>query len=258
MDENQEEDLSIAEVIEAPQVGLTHVAAHICLDILDFARHRRQLYVGEWLPEPVPDGTTTEAPTPGRASVTLGKSGRTALMVVLESLTPAARAAFVLRDMFALSFGEIAAVVGRSPQMCRNVASSACRYVRDRRRQETASDVHTRVVTAFWAACDTRDLAALVSLLDPEATTLSDGGGKVRAALKPIHGADRTARFMLAALLQYPKLEATLQSVNGKTGLVLRHETTVSGVVSFHVQAEKITDVWLVLNPDKLRSWNHC
>ncbi|MGW1734344.1 sigma factor-like helix-turn-helix DNA-binding protein [Streptomyces sp. NPDC001999] len=258
MDENQEEDLSIAEVIEAPQVGLTHVAAHICLDILDSARHRRQLYVGEWLPEPVPDGTTTEAPTPGRASVTLGKSGRTALMVVLESLTPAARAAFVLRDMFALSFGEIAAVVGRSPQMCRNVASSACRYVRDRRRQETASDVHTRVVTAFWAACDTRDLAALVSLLDPEATTLSDGGGKVRAALKPIHGADRTARFMLAALLQYPKLEATLQSVNGKTGLVLRHETTVSGVVSLHVQGEKITDVWLVLNPDKLRSWNHC
>ncbi|MET4647014.1 MULTISPECIES: RNA polymerase subunit sigma-24 [Streptomyces] len=255
MDENQEEDLSIAEVIEVPQVGLIHVAAHICLDILDSARHRRKLYVGEWLPEPVPDGTTTVAPTPGRASVTLGRS--TALMVVRESLTPAARAAFVLRDMFALSFGEVAAVVGRSPQMCRNVASSACRYVRDRRRQETASDVHTRIVTAFWAACDTRDLAALVSLLDPEATTLSDGGGKVRAALNPIHGADRTARFMLAALLQYPKLEATLQSVNGKTGLVLRHETTVSGVVSFHVQGEKITDVWLVLNPDKLRSWNH-
>ena len=258
MDENHDEDLSIAEVSEIPQVGRTHVAARICLDILDSARHRRKLYVGEWLPEPVPDGTTTVSSTPVRAldRITLDESGKTALTVVPAS--PAARVAFVLRDMVALSFGGIAAIVGRTPQMCGRLAFAACRQLRDRHRRESASDVHTRIVTAFWAACDTRDLAALVSLLDPEATTLSDGGGKVRAALKPIHGADRTARFMLAALLQYPKLEATLQSVNGKTGLVLRHETTVSGVVSFHVQAEKITDVWLVLNPDKLRSWNHC
>ncbi|MFI5633423.1 RNA polymerase subunit sigma-24 [Streptomyces sp. NPDC051664] len=260
MDENQEEDLSIAEVIEEPQVGPTHVAAHICLGILCSARHRRKLYVGEWLPEPVPDGTTTVASTPVGAldRITLDEPGNTALTVVLESLTPAARVAFVLRDMFALSFGGIAAIVGRTPQRCRKLASCARRHERDRRRRETASDVHTRIVTAFWAACDTGDLATLVSLLDPDATTLSDGGGKVRAALKPIHGADRTARFMLGALLQYPKLRATLQSVNGKPGLVLRHDSTVSGVVSFHVQDEKITDVWLVLNPDKLRSWNRC
>lgn len=258
MDENHEEDLSIAEVGEVPQVGLTHVAAHVCLDILGSARHRRKLYVGEWLPEPVPDGTTTVSSTPVRAPdrITLDESGKTALTVVPASLTPAARVAFVLRDMVALSFGGIAAIVGRTPQMCGRLVFAACRRVRDRHRRETASDAHTRIVTAFWAACDTGDLAALVSLLHPDATTLSDGGGKVRAALKPIHGADRTARFVLAALLQYPKLRATLQSVNGKAGLVLRHDTTVSGVVSFHVRDEKITDVWLVLNPDKLRSWN--
>ncbi|WP_051879090.1 nuclear transport factor 2 family protein [Streptomyces sp. NRRL B-24720] len=258
MDENHEEDLSIAEASEVPQVGRTHVAAPICLDILDSARHRRKLYVGEWLPEPVPDGTTTVSSTPVRAldRITLDESAKTALTVVPASLTPAARVAFVLRDMVALSFGGIAAIVGRTPQMCGRLAFAACRQLRDRHRRESASDVHTRIVTAFWAACDTGDLPALVSLLDPDATTLSDGGGKARAALKPIHGADRTARFMLAALLQYPKLRATLQSVNGKAGLVLRHDTTVSGVVSFHVQDEKITDVWLVLNPDKLRSWN--
>ncbi|MFF0288762.1 nuclear transport factor 2 family protein [Streptomyces sp. NPDC005262] len=259
MDENQEEDLSVAEVIEV-QAGLTHVTAHICLEILDSVRHRRKLYMGEWLPEQVPDGRTTVVSAPVRAPdrITFDESRNTAPMVVLESLTPAARVAFVLRDMVALSFGGIAAIVCRIPQMCRKLASCACRHVRERcrRGRETASEVHTRVVTAFWAACDTGDLAALVSLLDPDATTLSDGGGKVRAALKPIHGADRTARFMLAALLHHPKLRATLQSVNGKTGLVLRHGTTVSGVVSFHVQDEKITDVWLVLNPDKLRSWN--
>ncbi|MFE4958023.1 RNA polymerase subunit sigma-24 [Streptomyces sp. NPDC056653] len=258
MDENQEEDLSRAEVLEAPQMGLTRVAAHMCLDIFDSARHRRKLYVGEWLPEPVPDRTTTVVSTPVRAldRITLGESVNTALTVVPESLTPAARVAFVLRNMFALSFGEIAAIVGRTPQMCRKLASSAWRHVRHRRRREIASDVHTRIVTAFRAACDTGDLTTLVSLLDPDATTLSDGGGKVRAALNPIHGAERTARFMLGVLVQHPELEATLQSVNGKTGLVLRHDTAVSGVVSFHVQNEKITDIWVVLNPDKLRSWN--
>lgn len=258
MDENHEEDLSIAEVIEVRQVGLTRVAAHICLDILAFVRHRRKLYVGEWLPESVPDGTTTVSSTPVRAPsrLTLDESGKPALALVPASLTPAARIVFVLRDRVALSFGGIAAIVGRAPQMGGKLASAVCRRVRDRRRRETASDVHTRIVTAFWAACDTGNLATLVSLLDPDATALSDGGGKVRAALKPIHGADRTARFMLAALFQYPKLRATLQSVNGKTALVLRHDTTVSGVVSFHVQDEKITHVWLVLNPDKLRSWN--
>ncbi|MET7312872.1 sigma factor-like helix-turn-helix DNA-binding protein [Streptomyces sp. NPDC005571] len=258
MDENQEENLARAEVIEVPQVGLTRVAARICLDIFDSARHRRKLNVGERLPEPVPERMTTVASTPVRAldRITLGESVKTALTVVLESLTPAARAAFVLRDMFALSFGEIAATVGRNPQMCRQLASAAWWRVRHRGRRETASDVHTRIVTAFRAACDTGDVTSLVSLLAPDATTLSDGGGKVRAALNPIRGAERTARFMLGVLLQHPALEATLQSVNGKTGLVLRHHTAVSGVVSFHVQDEKITDVWLVLNPDKLRSWN--
>ncbi|WP_326601498.1 RNA polymerase subunit sigma-24 [Streptomyces sp. NBC_01799] len=258
MDEDQEQDLARAEVIVVPQVGLTRLAAHMCLDIFDSARHRRKLNVGERLPEPVPDRTTTVAATPVRAPdrITLGESVNTALTVVLESLTPAARVAFVLRDMVALSSREIAAIVGRTPQMCRQRASVAWRHVRDRGRRETASEVHTRIVTAFRAACDTGDLTALVSLLDPEATALSDGGGKVRAALNPIHGAERTARFMLRVLLQHPALEATLQSVNGKTGLVLRHDTAVSGVVSFHVQDEKITDVWLVLNPDKLRGWN--
>ncbi|WP_406405204.1 RNA polymerase subunit sigma-24 [Streptomyces sp. NBC_01643] len=258
MDEDQEEDLARAEVIVVPQVGLTRIAAHMSLDFFGSARHRRRLNVGERLPEPVPDRTTTVAATPVRAlgRITLGESVNTALTVVLESPTPVARLAFVLRDMFVLSSGEIAGIVGRTSRICRQRASVAWRHVRDRGRRETASDVHTRIVTAFRGACDTGDLTALVSLLDPEATALSDGGGKVRAALNPIHGAERTARFMLGVLLQHPAPEATLQSVNGKTGLVLRHDTAVSGVVSFHVQDEKITDVWLVLNPDKLRGWN--
>ncbi|MEO3858266.1 hypothetical protein [Acrocarpospora sp. B8E8] len=144
--------------------------------------------------------------------------------------------------MFALPFREI----------YRNLASLA----RRRPRQATPQE-HHRIVTAFWSACETGDVNALMSLLDPDATTLSDGGGKVRTALYPIRGADRTAHFMLGALSHQPALQATLQSVNGKTGLVLRHDALVSAVVSFQVRSEKITNVWVVLNPDKLRSWNH-
>ncbi|WP_327365336.1 RNA polymerase subunit sigma-24 [Streptomyces sp. NBC_01217] len=220
--------------IDVPQAWLTPVA-----------------YVGDRLPEPASSPATTLASTPVGAGdrFTLDESVKTVLMFE--------RAVFALHDMLALPFGGSAViVVGRTRQMCRKLASFARRRVCDRCRRESASDAHTRIVTAFWAACDLGDLAALVSLLDPDATMLSDGGGKVRAALHPVHGADRTARFMLAALSRHPRLKATLQSVNGKTGLILRHGTTVSGVVSFHVKKEKITDVWLVLNPDKLRSWN--
>ncbi|GAA1016283.1 hypothetical protein Aple_020730 [Acrocarpospora pleiomorpha] len=147
--------------------------------------------------------------------------------------------------MFASPFGE----------MYRNLAAFARRRIR-RPRQATPQE-HHRVVTAFWSACETGDVNALISLLDPYAITLSDGGGKVRTALHPIRGADRTAHFMLGALSHQPALEATLRSVNGKTGLVLRHASVVSAVVSFQVRNEKITHVWVVLNPDKLRSWHH-
>ncbi|WP_392668777.1 hypothetical protein [Streptomyces sp. LN785] len=172
------------------------------------------------------------------------------------SPAPAARGASALRDMVGRWTEEIAAIVGRTPARRRKPGSSTRRGIRLRRPRETASDVHARVVTAFAAACGTGDLNTLVSLLDPDATVLSDGGGRVCAAPNPIHGADRISCFVLGALSQRPGLDATPQSVNGRTGLVLRRDGIVSGVVSFDVRGEKITDVWLVLNPDKLRSWN--
>jgi RNA polymerase sigma-70 factor, ECF subfamily len=244
--------------IQVPAAWLTRVAGRICLDILGSARHRREQYVGEWLPEPVPDSAVpaTSVAVDPADRITLDESVNMALMVMLESLTPAERVAFVLHDVFALSFDEIAGIVGRTPQACRKLASSARRDLRERRERENDSNEHDRIVRAFWAACRTGDLNALTALLDPEATTRSDGGGRIRAALNPVRGADRSARFVLGVMSKQSGVEARLQSVNGRTGLVFRRDGIVFAVVSLNVQGGRICDIWLVVNPDKLRHWN--
>ncbi|MER6978514.1 hypothetical protein [Streptomyces carpinensis] len=173
-----------------------------------------------------------------------------------EPLPPAGGTAFALGDLLALPLKEVIAIAGRTPRAGRKLASWVRRHIGERRRRETVSGVRTRVVAAFRTACHTGDLATVLSLLDRDVTLIGDGGGKGHAPLNPIHGADRTARFLLGGLWQQPGVETTLHSVNGGTGLVLRHDDRVCGVVSFTVRHEKITAVWLVLNPDKLRSWN--
>jgi RNA polymerase sigma-70 factor (ECF subfamily) len=188
------------ERIEIPAAWLTRVAARICLDVLGSARHRREQYVGEWLPEPTPEtrvgaGTVTADPL---ERVTLDDSVTMALLVVLESLTPAERVAFVLHDVFALPFEEIAEIVGRTPQACRKLASSARRHVRDGRAREVSPAVHTRTVRAFWDACQTGDVTALLAVLDPDVVARSDGAipaGRARQVhrCRPEHGTRRGA-----------------------------------------------------------------
>ena len=245
--------------IRVPQAWLTRVASRICLDILGSARARRESYVGEWLPEPVPEralASSSFTPDP-LDRVSLDSDVSMALLVVLDSLTPAERVAFVLHDVFALSFDEIAEIVGRTPQACRKLASSARAHVRDRRARESSPDAHTRVVQEFWAACQTGDLDLLITMLDPDVVTRSDGGGKIRAALRPVLGPDRTARFVLGIIDKnvQNQLEPRVETVNGLTGVVFRRDGVVAVVVSVNVQDDKITDVWLTLNPDKLAYW---
>lgn len=243
--------------IDVPQAWLTRVASRICLDMLGSARARHEYYVGEWLPEPVP-GSPLNAGSHAAdplERVTLDDSVTMALLVVLETLTPAERVAFVLHDVFALPFDEIAAIVGRTPQACRKLASSARRHVRDRRERESPTDQHAQVVSAFFAACATGDLDGIVALLDPDVVSRSDGGGKVRAALNPIVGADRVTRFLLGLLEKQSHLAPALEVLNGRLGVVFRLDGVVSCAVSLNVRAERITDVWIVLNPDKLAAF---
>lgn len=249
------------DAIERPRAWLTTVASRICLNLLDSARARRERYVGEWLPEPLPSMTTDAASATAPAvdpidRITLDDSVSMALLVVLESLTPAERVAFVLHEVFAVPFAEIAEIVGRSPEATRQLASSARRHIRDLRARPTDASEHARLVAAFRRACENGDLDALVAILDPGVTSVSDGGGTVRAALRPVVGADNVARLLLGILRKTPGLTADEEDVNGEPGLVVRAGDQVVGTVSLGTGDGRIRNVWMMLNPDKLEAWN--
>ena len=193
--------------------------------------------------------------------ITLDDSVSMALLVVLESLTPAERVAFVLHEVFGVPFAEIGEIVGRSPEATRQLASSARRHIRDLRSRPTDAAEHARLVTAFRRACEVGDLDALVRILDPEVPSTSDGGGKVRAALRPMVGAENVARFLLGVLRKAPELSVEERDVNGERGLVVSAGDQVVGTVSLGTVTSgdgdgRIHDVWIVMNPDKLAAWN--
>lgn len=245
--------------IENPGAWLTRVTGRICLDVLGSARARRERYVGPWLPEPVPSLAPIGA---GRAAadpldrVTLDDSVSLALQIVLAEMTPAERVAFVLHDVFAMSFAEIAETVGRSVDATRQLAASARRKVRAARDARADREQHDAVVAAFARACAGGDLAELVSLLDPAVVLTADGGGRVSAARRPVEGADNVARFVLGILRkqQDAQLEA-VQTADG-LGFLLRQAGVVIALAVLGVGAGgAVTDVWLVRNPDKLTRW---
>lgn len=245
------------ERIENPAAWLTRVASRICLDMLGSARARRERYVGEWLPEPLPGESAIAAavPTDPLERITLDESVSVALMVVLESLTPAERVAFVLHDVFAMPFAEIAETVGRTPEATRQLASQARRRIRERRAGAASRQQHDAVARAFAEATMTGQLSALIALLDPDVVLVSDGGGKVSAARRPVVGADRVARFLLGL----PHLEPTAITEPTLTPEGLAFLVTIDGradsVISVDVAGERITDVYIVRNPDKLTLW---
>ncbi|ROO84777.1 RNA polymerase sigma-70 factor (ECF subfamily) [Actinocorallia herbida] len=254
------------EAIERPAAWLTRVASRICLDVLASARRRRERYTGEWLPEPLPGaGTWTSAAPSGAADpaerITLDESVAMGMLVVLDAVTPAERVSFILHDVFGVPFAEIAEAVGRSPASCRQLAASARRRLARERPALTPAEDGARVIAAFKAACLTGDLDSLTALLDPAVTARSDGGGKVSAARRPVIGADRVARFLLGILRKVhaiaPTATLTETTVNGRPGAAITVDGTVHGVVSAEITSGHITQLWIILNPDKLTPWNN-
>src|SRR5689334_18302451 len=185
------------EAIDSPGAWLTTVASRICLDLLGSARARRERYVGEWIPEPLPDHAERPgAPADPADRVTLDESVSMAFLVVLDSMTPAQRVAFILHDVFGYAFAEVAQIVGRTPAACRQLASSARHRVRAAQAPAAPAARQARLVREFKAAWEARDISALIGLLDPDATVVADGGGLVSAALHPIEGAGQIARYL--------------------------------------------------------------
>lgn len=243
--------------IDNPQGWLTRVASRVCLDMLKSARSRREQYVGPWLPEPVPAdllSVSTAAVDPADR-VTLDDTVSTALLVVLDAMTPAERVAFVLHDVFAVPFGEIADVVGRSPAAVRQLATSARRRVATHRQEVAPTREHEAVVRAFGAAANGGDLDALTALLDPSVVLRSDGGGVVRAAINPVLGPSKVARFVLGVLAKRPTWRMVVRPTADGLGFVWLDGEDVVGVVNLRVAGGLVTDVWMVVNPDKLAAW---
>ncbi|MFI9358809.1 RNA polymerase sigma factor SigJ [Streptomyces lydicus] len=251
------------EEILSPGAWLTTVTSRICLDLLGSARARRERYVGAWLPEPLPDRTEwdhaggTADPTGSSDpadQIVLDESVAMAFLVVLESMTPAERVAFVLHDVFRYPFAEIADTLGRTPAACKQLASSARRRVSGARTPVTATG-RADVVRHVKEAWETQDIAALVGLLDPAAVMTADGGGMVGTVLHPVEGGARIARYLLALADRAPGLELLERSVNGAPGLVAQRAGVVMTVAVFDVSDGRVTRIWAVRNPEKLRPW---
>jgi RNA polymerase sigma factor (sigma-70 family) len=247
--------------IESPGAWLTKVASRICIDLLGSARARREHYVGEWLPEPLPDGTEWITGRAGGSTVdpadrvTLDESINMAFLVVLDSMTPAERVAFVLHDVFRYSFAEVAEIVGRTPAACRQLASSARRRIRASRAPVTPAAERASIVRDFKRAWDARDINALIGLLDPDATATADGGGLVSAVLHPVEGGEQIARACVDLAGRAPGLTILEHTVNGEPGLVAQQDGITVTVLAFAVAGGRITHMWAVRNPDKLRRW---
>jgi RNA polymerase sigma factor (sigma-70 family) len=247
--------------IDSPGGWLTTVASRICLDLLGSARARRERYVGEWIPEPLPErtewinGRSASTTVDPADRVTLDESINMAFLVVLESMTPAERVAFILHDVFRYSFGEVAEIVGRTPAACRQLASSARRRIRTSQAPATPTAQQAGIVRGFKQAWEAKDIDALIGLLDPDATAFADGGGIVSAELRPIEGSEQIARAVVAVAGMAPDLAILERTVNGQPGLVIQQDGVTVTVMAFDVAGDRIKHIWAVRNPEKLRPW---
>ncbi|MFF4876395.1 RNA polymerase sigma factor SigJ [Micromonospora sp. NPDC000668] len=249
------------EAVETPGAWLTTVASRICLNLLGSARARRETYVGEWIPEPLPERTEWNS---GRSDgsavdpadrVTLDESVNMAFLVVLESMTPAERVAFILHDVFRYSFAEVGEIVGRTPAACRQLASSARRRVRATQAPATPTARQTGIVRDFKRAWEAKDIHALIDLLDPHATATGDGGGLANAAPCPIEGGEQIARYLVGLAGRATNVTILERTVNGQPGLVALQDGVTVAVYAFDFVGDRITRLWAVLNPEKLRPW---
>ncbi|MEP6799398.1 MAG: RNA polymerase sigma factor SigJ [Lapillicoccus sp.] len=242
-----------AEVRDVRAYLLT-ITTRQALNRLRRQRSRREDYVGPWLPEPI-------ATTPDPADeVELADSISMAMLVVLESLSPLERVAFVLHDVFGLSFSEVAVALDRTEPAVRQLASRARGHVHARRPETVGRRQHDDVVRGCLAALAQGDIEGFVSLLAPDVVLISDGGGLRRAALKPIHGVDKVVRWCVGVMSR-PDTEAPLtvglDHLNGETAIVLYAGGPPDTVVFLTIEPRGVTAVHIVRNPEKLSRLTH-
>jgi RNA polymerase sigma-70 factor (ECF subfamily) len=251
--------------VSNPRAFLMTTTTRICLDMLKSARARREEYVGPWLPEPVVD-TAALAPD---SRTELAEDLSIALLLTLDRLSPLERAAFLLHDVFDFSFNEVAAALERSEAACRQLAARARAHVRAVRprgatvppaRSGEIDAKHAQLLSAFMAATQAGDLNALTQLLASDVRIVTDGGGKVRAALEVIDvGAERAARFLVDASRPHPgqwwrqDFTVRLATINGLPGVIVDGPEGPVQTAAFEIEGDVIRALYVVRNPDKLR-----
>lgn len=235
--------------IRSPRAYLATVTARLSLDALKSAQRKREVYVGPWLPEPLV-GPPEEQPVEMVESLSL------AFLHLLESLSPPERIAFLLHEIFEMPYPELAAVLETSEANCRQIVTRAKKHIQQKKRRFSVDrEQHRNVLEKFLYACTSGDPSQLTSLLHQDVVLYSDGGGKVRAALNPIFGAERVMRFF-AGIVKKNELQghsARLAKVNGEPGAVLYKGGKLASVVSLELdESGQIINIFLVANPEKL------
>jgi RNA polymerase sigma-70 factor (ECF subfamily) len=242
------------EAIHSLEAYLTTILTHLCLDHLQSARRKREVYVGPWLPEPIltegfPDQAHPERRVETQESISL------AFLVLLEQLQPFERAVFLLREVFAYEFAEIAPMLEKSEAACRRSFSRAKHHlIEGRPRFAPAPDQHRQLLTSFQAAVESGDLTTLTHLLAANVTLWTDGGGRTRKALlRPIRGREKVARLSLASNRIRPQnARIELREVNGQPSLIARVGGRAWSCLSIEVEHEQIQVIRIIVNPDKL------
>ena len=243
------------EPVDRPSAWLTTVVSRLALDRLRAAQRRRETYVGPWLPEPV---AAVDAPSgPGIDPAHMAEMAESltfGFLRVLESLTPVERVVFVMADVFGVPFPEIAAVVDRSPDACRQVASRARTRVRDQHRTHAATDDAERVADALVAALMDGDADRVVSLLAPDVVLVSDGGPEARAARRPVIGPHRVGRLLMNLARRSSEFGVRYErrTYNGQEGAVALWGDLTVYVTAVTVDAGRVTEVHSVVSPGKL------
>ena len=240
--------------IRDAEAYLVTIISRMCLDQLKSARARRETYIGPWLPEPILDA---EELTP-HGNSELADDLSFALLLTLQKLSSSERAAFLLHDVFDTSFAQISSILGKSEAACRQLATRARKSIHANRPSNTVTpDVHQTLLEEFTEAAKSGNTADLVKLLSEDVVAYTDGGGQKIAALRPIYGAEKVTRFFLGITRKsLDRLEASdivLCNINGIPGLIFRHKNEIDQTVTLEVNDGKISAIYMVRNPHKLR-----
>lgn len=247
-----------ADAIRDPRAWLSTATVRLSLDALRRARARRETYVGPWLPEPLlPDDLRAMAADSPADHAELASDLSLALLHVLERLSPEERAALILHDAFDCEYAEIAGTLGKSEAACRKLVSRARERVkRDRPRYSISPDQHRAMLEKFAAATLEADAEKLAALFAPEVIVYTDGGGRVLAALNPIYGPDKSARFIAGLSRKFYSVNPTipvLAELSGRPAIALTLDGALHSTLSIETDGEKITAVYVMRNPEKLQ-----